>query len=64
MPDKLFVQRQGQDSALDFRDIIVTVRPHMLSPFVEEWLAVVSTFILFSSQWLCSMTGFCIDTLR
>uniref|UniRef100_A0AAZ3R6K3 EF-hand domain-containing protein n=1 Tax=Oncorhynchus tshawytscha TaxID=74940 RepID=A0AAZ3R6K3_ONCTS len=37
-----FVQRDkahsGSISALDFRDIMVTIRPHMLTPFVEESL--------------------------
>ncbi|KAK2921213.1 hypothetical protein Q8A73_000698 [Channa argus] len=28
----------GSISALDFRDIVVTIRPHMLTPFVEECL--------------------------
>ncbi|XP_034150682.1 calcium-binding mitochondrial carrier protein Aralar2 isoform X2 [Esox lucius] len=37
-----FIQRDrthsGSISALDFRDIMVTIRPHMLTPFVEESL--------------------------
>ncbi|TRZ02101.1 hypothetical protein DNTS_004795 [Danionella cerebrum] len=37
-----FVQRDegrtGSISALDFRDIMVTIRPHVLTPFVEERL--------------------------
>ncbi|KAJ8334204.1 hypothetical protein SKAU_G00398430 [Synaphobranchus kaupii] len=37
-----FVQRDkartGTVTALDFRDIMVTIRPHMLTPFVEESL--------------------------
>uniref|UniRef100_A0A6I8NDU3 Solute carrier family 25 member 13 n=1 Tax=Ornithorhynchus anatinus TaxID=9258 RepID=A0A6I8NDU3_ORNAN len=37
-----FVQRDGaragRVTALDFRDIMVTVRPHVLTPFVEERL--------------------------
>ncbi|XP_077052196.1 electrogenic aspartate/glutamate antiporter SLC25A13, mitochondrial isoform X2 [Siphateles boraxobius] len=37
-----FVQRDkvrtGAVTALDFRDIMVTIRPHMLTPFVEECL--------------------------
>ncbi|XP_056336150.1 electrogenic aspartate/glutamate antiporter SLC25A13, mitochondrial [Danio aesculapii] len=37
-----FVQRDraksGTITALDFRDIMVTIRPHMLTPFVEESL--------------------------
>ncbi|KAL7829555.1 hypothetical protein AOLI_G00304400 [Acnodon oligacanthus] len=30
--------RTGTVTALDFRDIMVTIRPHMLTPFVEECL--------------------------
>ncbi|XDV34856.1 hypothetical protein PO909_004960 [Leuciscus waleckii] len=30
--------RTGAVTALDFRDIMVTIRPHMLTPFVEECL--------------------------
>ncbi|XP_059366250.1 electrogenic aspartate/glutamate antiporter SLC25A13, mitochondrial isoform X2 [Carassius carassius] len=30
--------RTGTITALDFRDIMVTIRPHMLTPFVEECL--------------------------
>ncbi|KAK7125048.1 hypothetical protein R3I94_019188 [Phoxinus phoxinus] len=30
--------RTGSVTALDFRDIMVTIRPHMLTPFVEECL--------------------------
>ncbi|XP_067282688.1 electrogenic aspartate/glutamate antiporter SLC25A13, mitochondrial isoform X2 [Pseudorasbora parva] len=30
--------RTGAITALDFRDIMVTIRPHMLTPFVEECL--------------------------
>uniref|UniRef100_A0A8C7R2Z5 Solute carrier family 25 member 13 n=1 Tax=Oncorhynchus mykiss TaxID=8022 RepID=A0A8C7R2Z5_ONCMY len=41
-----FVQRDkahsGSISALDFRDIMVTIRPHMLTPFVEESLVAVA----------------------
>ncbi|XP_030596543.1 calcium-binding mitochondrial carrier protein Aralar1 isoform X2 [Archocentrus centrarchus] len=41
-----FIQRDqahsGSISALDFRDIMVTIRPHMLTPFVEECLVAVS----------------------
>ncbi|XP_042328688.1 calcium-binding mitochondrial carrier protein Aralar2 isoform X2 [Sceloporus undulatus] len=37
-----FVQRDntqaGRVTAIDFRDIMVTIRPHMLTPFVEECL--------------------------
>ncbi|KYO26689.1 hypothetical protein Y1Q_0019162 [Alligator mississippiensis] len=37
-----FVQRDnaqaGRVTAMDFRDILVTIRPHMLTPFVEECL--------------------------
>ncbi|KAI1901628.1 hypothetical protein AGOR_G00036360 [Albula goreensis] len=37
-----FIQRDkartGTITALDFRDIMVTIRPHMLTPFVEESL--------------------------
>uniref|UniRef100_A0A8C9F3E6 Solute carrier family 25 member 13 n=1 Tax=Pavo cristatus TaxID=9049 RepID=A0A8C9F3E6_PAVCR len=37
-----FVQRDntqaGRVTAMDFRDIMVTIRPHMLTPFVEECL--------------------------
>ncbi|XP_047461281.1 calcium-binding mitochondrial carrier protein Aralar2 isoform X2 [Mugil cephalus] len=40
-----FIQRDqahsGSISALDFRDIMVTIRPHMLTPFVEECLVAV-----------------------
>ena len=40
-----FVQRDGGRSgaisALDFRDIMVTIRPHMLTPFVENCLVAV-----------------------
>lgn len=40
-----FIQRDqahsGSVSALDFRDIMVTIRPHMLTPFVEECLVAV-----------------------
>lgn len=34
--------RTGTVTALDFRDIMVTIRPHMLTPFVEECLVAVS----------------------
>ncbi|KAM9738250.1 electrogenic aspartate/glutamate antiporter SLC25A13, mitochondrial isoform 2-T2 [Menidia menidia] len=34
--------RSGSISALDFRDIMVTIRPHMLTPFVEECLVAVA----------------------
>jgi len=41
-----FAQRDkvktGAITALDFRDIMVTIRPHMLTPFVEECLVAVS----------------------
>ncbi|XP_030203429.1 calcium-binding mitochondrial carrier protein Aralar2 [Gadus morhua] len=41
-----FVQRDGGRSgaisALDFRDIMVTIRPHMLTPFVENCLVAVA----------------------
>ncbi|XP_071385412.1 electrogenic aspartate/glutamate antiporter SLC25A13, mitochondrial [Centroberyx affinis] len=41
-----FVQRDrahsGSISALDFRDIMVTIRPHVLTPFVEECLVAVA----------------------
>ncbi|XP_062385529.1 electrogenic aspartate/glutamate antiporter SLC25A13, mitochondrial [Sardina pilchardus] len=41
-----FVQRDkgcsGTITALDFRDIMVTIRPHMLTPFVEECLVAVA----------------------
>ncbi|KAM6959219.1 electrogenic aspartate/glutamate antiporter SLC25A13, mitochondrial [Aplochiton taeniatus] len=41
-----FVQRDrahtGSISALDFRDIMVTIRPHMLTPFVDECLVAVA----------------------
>uniref|UniRef100_G3NUD4 Solute carrier family 25 member 13 n=1 Tax=Gasterosteus aculeatus aculeatus TaxID=481459 RepID=G3NUD4_GASAC len=41
-----FIQRDrahsGSISALDFRDIMVTVRPHMLTSFVEECLVAVA----------------------
>ncbi|CAL8297392.1 unnamed protein product [Lota lota] len=41
-----FVQRDGGRngtiSALDFRDIMVTFRPHMLTPFVEDCLVAVA----------------------
>ncbi|XP_069373023.1 electrogenic aspartate/glutamate antiporter SLC25A13, mitochondrial isoform X2 [Paralichthys olivaceus] len=41
-----FIQRDqahsGSISALDFRDIMVTIRPHMLTPFVEECLVAVA----------------------
>ncbi|MGH0162434.1 UNVERIFIED_CONTAM: hypothetical protein FKN15_069616 [Acipenser sinensis] len=30
--------RKGTIAALDFRDIMITIRPHMLKPFVEECL--------------------------
>lgn len=47
-----FIQRDqahsGSISALDFRDIMVTIRPHMLTPFVEECLVAVGF-----SFWLC-----------
>ncbi|KAF7662294.1 hypothetical protein LDENG_00240680 [Lucifuga dentata] len=40
-----FIQRDrahsASISALDFRDIMVTIRPHMLTPFVEECLVAV-----------------------
>lgn len=40
-----FIQRDqahsGSVSALDFRDIMVTIRPHMLTSFVEECLVAV-----------------------
>lgn len=34
--------RSGTITALDFRDIMITIRPHMLTPFVEECLVAVS----------------------
>ncbi|KAM6899663.1 electrogenic aspartate/glutamate antiporter SLC25A13, mitochondrial isoform 2-T2 [Xenentodon cancila] len=41
-----FIQRDqahsGSISAMDFRDIMVTIRPHMLTPFVEEYLVAVA----------------------
>uniref|UniRef100_A0A8D0CY58 Solute carrier family 25 member 13 n=1 Tax=Sander lucioperca TaxID=283035 RepID=A0A8D0CY58_SANLU len=41
-----FIQRDqahsGSISALDFRDIMVTIRPHMLTSFVEECLVAVA----------------------
>uniref|UniRef100_A0A8C1ZDH3 Solute carrier family 25 member 13 n=1 Tax=Cyprinus carpio TaxID=7962 RepID=A0A8C1ZDH3_CYPCA len=41
-----FIQRDkaktGTVTALDFRDITVTIRPHILTPFVEECLVAVS----------------------
>uniref|UniRef100_A0A671VXZ2 Solute carrier family 25 member 13 n=1 Tax=Sparus aurata TaxID=8175 RepID=A0A671VXZ2_SPAAU len=41
-----FIQRDqahsGSVSALDFRDIMVTIRPHMLTSFVEECLVAVA----------------------
>uniref|UniRef100_A0A3B4YUH2 Solute carrier family 25 member 13 n=1 Tax=Seriola lalandi dorsalis TaxID=1841481 RepID=A0A3B4YUH2_SERLL len=41
-----FIQRDqahsGSISALDFREIMVTIRPHMLTPFVEECLVAVA----------------------
>ncbi|XP_056153962.1 electrogenic aspartate/glutamate antiporter SLC25A13, mitochondrial [Lampris incognitus] len=41
-----FVQRDrahsGSISALDFRDIMITIRPHMLTPFVENCLVAVA----------------------
>ncbi|GAB5568554.1 calcium-binding mitochondrial carrier protein Aralar2 isoform X2 [Prionailurus iriomotensis] len=41
-----FVQRDnartGKVTAIDFRDIMVTIRPHVLTPFVEECLVAVS----------------------
>ncbi|XP_035285380.1 calcium-binding mitochondrial carrier protein Aralar2 isoform X2 [Anguilla anguilla] len=41
-----FIQRDkartGTITALDFRDIMVTIRPHMLTPFVEESLVAVA----------------------
>uniref|UniRef100_A0AAQ5XXV5 EF-hand domain-containing protein n=1 Tax=Amphiprion ocellaris TaxID=80972 RepID=A0AAQ5XXV5_AMPOC len=41
-----FIQRDqahsGSISALDFRDIMITIRPHMLTPFVEECLVAVA----------------------
>uniref|UniRef100_W5MYN3 Solute carrier family 25 member 13 n=1 Tax=Lepisosteus oculatus TaxID=7918 RepID=W5MYN3_LEPOC len=41
-----FLQRDkaktGTITALDFRDIMVTIRPHMLTPFVEECLVAVA----------------------
>ncbi|CAB1443110.1 unnamed protein product [Pleuronectes platessa] len=41
-----FIQRDrahsGSISALDFSDIMVTIRPHMLTPFVEECLVAVA----------------------
>ncbi|GAB1290543.1 Calcium-binding mitochondrial carrier protein Aralar2 [Apodemus speciosus] len=40
-----FVQRDnaktGKVTAIDFRDIMVTIRPHVLTPFVEECLVAV-----------------------
>lgn len=45
-----FVQRDnsqaGRVTAIDFRDIMVTIRPHMLTHFVEECLVAVS-YLLF-----------------
>lgn len=45
-----FVQRDkvrtGAVTALDFRDIMVTIRPHMLTPFVEECLVAVSLVLI------------------
>uniref|UniRef100_A0A671R1B5 Solute carrier family 25 member 13 n=1 Tax=Sinocyclocheilus anshuiensis TaxID=1608454 RepID=A0A671R1B5_9TELE len=41
-----FMQRDkaktGTITALDFRDLMVTIRPHMLTPFVEECLVAVA----------------------
>ncbi|XP_031441564.1 calcium-binding mitochondrial carrier protein Aralar2 [Clupea harengus] len=34
--------RSGTITALDFRDIMITIRPHMLTPFVEECLVAVA----------------------
>lgn len=52
-----FIQRDqahsGSVSALDFRDIMVTIRPHMLTPFVEECLVAVG--FLFGSAVLSSI---------
>lgn len=31
----------GSVSASDFRDVVATIRPHMLTPFVEECLVAV-----------------------
>lgn len=49
-----FIQRDqahsGSISALDFRDIMVTIRPHMLTPFVEECLVAVGFFV-----WPCGV---------
>lgn len=45
-----FVQRDnartGKVAAIDFRDIMVTIRPHVLTPFVEECLVAVSYFLI------------------
>lgn len=47
-----FIQRDqahnGSLSALDFRDIMVTIRPHKITPIVEESLVAVGFFV-----WLC-----------
>ena len=52
-----FIQRDqahtGSVSALDFRDIMVTIRPHMLTPFVEECLVAVG--FLFDSKVFSSI---------
>ncbi|AWP21820.1 Calcium-binding mitochondrial carrier protein Aralar2 [Scophthalmus maximus] len=50
----------GSISAMDFRDILVTVRPHMLKPFVEECLVAVaggSTSHQFSFSYISSFNS-------
>lgn len=67
-----FVQRDnaqaGRVTAMDFRDIMVTIRPHMLTPFVEECLVAVSSSGIPTGKdlvyrrgipFLCTLTTIC-----
>lgn len=42
--------KSGMITALDFSDIMATIRHHMLTPFVEENLVSVSRYIFFNKR--------------
>ena len=52
--------KSGMISGLDFSDVMVTIRSHMLTPFVEENLVSVSKKMGFTFHFLNSLrtTGF------
>ena len=47
--------KSGMISGLDFSDVMVTIRSHMLTPFVEENLVSVSKKTEFTFHLLCSL---------